>query len=242
MPYSYYYGFDWTYLVIILPCMLLSLWASARVNSTFKRYSTQYSSRRLTGADAARRVLNSHGVHNVRIERISGNLTDHFDPKTNVIRLSDSVYDNTSTAAIGVACHEAGHAVQYAQNYGPIKLRSAIVPVTNLGSKLAMPLILLGILLSFLGNFSYTLVYVGIACFSLSVVFQLITLPVEFNASRRALQAIEDGQILTDEELKGARKTLSAAAMTYVAATAVAMAQLLRLLILFGGRGRRRDD
>ena len=242
MPYPYYYGFDWTYLVIILPCMLLSLWASARVNSTFKRYSTQYSSRRLTGADAARRVLNSHGVHNVRIERISGNLTDHFDPKTNVIRLSDSVYDNTSTAAIGVACHEAGHAVQYAQNYGPIKLRSAIVPVTNLGSKLAMPLILLGILLSFLGNFSYTLVYVGIACFSLSVVFQLITLPVEFNASRRALRAIEDGQILTDEELKGARKTLSAAAMTYVAATAVAMAQLLRLLILFGGRGRRRDD
>lgn len=242
MPYSYYYGFDWTYLVIILPCMLLSLWASARVNSTFKRYSTQYSSRRLTGADAARRVLNSHGVHNVRIERISGNLTDHFDPKTNVIRLSDSVYDNTSTAAIGVACHEAGHAVQYAQNYAPIKLRSAIVPVTNLGSKLAMPLILLGILLSFLGNFSYTLVYVGIACFSLSVVFQLITLPVEFNASRRALRAIEDGQILTDEELKGARKTLSAAAMTYVAATAVAMAQLLRLLILFGGRGRRRDD
>lgn len=242
MPYPYYYGFDWTYLVIILPCMLLSLWASARVNSTFKRYSTQYSSRRLTGADAARRVLNSHGVHNVRIERISGNLTDHFDPKTNVIRLSDSVYDNTSTAAIGVACHEAGHAVQYAQNYGPIKLRSAIVPVTNLGSKLAMPLILLGIFLSFLGNFSYTLVYVGIACFSLSVVFQLITLPVEFNASRRALRAIEDGQILTDEELKGARKTLSAAAMTYVAATAVAMAQLLRLLILFGGRGRRRDD
>ena len=238
MPY--YYGFDWTYIVIILPCMLLSLWASSRVNTTFKKYSTQYSLRRLTGADAARRVLSSHGVHNVRIERVSGNLTDHFDPKTNVIRLSDSVYDNTSTAAIGVACHEAGHAVQYAQNYGPIKLRAAIVPVTNLGSKLAMPLILLGLVLSFLGNFSYTLVYLGIACFSLSVVFQLITLPVEFNASHRALRAIEDGQILTEDELKGARKTLSAAAMTYVAATAVAMAQLLRLLILFGGR--RRDD
>ena len=238
MPY--YYGFDWTYIVIILPCMLLSLWASSRVNTTFKKYSTQYSLRRLTGADAARRVLSSHGVHNVRIERVSGNLTDHFDPKSNVIRLSDSVYDNTSTAAIGVACHEAGHAVQYAQNYGPIKLRAAIVPVTNLGSKLAMPLILLGIVLSFLGNFSYTLVYLGIACFSLSVVFQLITLPVEFNASHRALRAIEDGQILTEDELKGARKTLSAAAMTYVAATAVAMAQLLRLLILFGGR--RRDD
>ena len=238
MPY--YYGFDWTYIVIILPCMLLSLWASSRVNTTFKKYSTQYSLRRLTGADAARRVLSSHGVHNVRIERVSGNLTDHFDPKSNVIRLSDSVYDNTSTAAIGVACHEAGHAVQYAQNYGPIKLRAAIVPVTNLGSKLAMPLILLGIVLSFLGNFSYTLVYLGIACFSLSVVFQLITLPVEFNASHRALRAIEDGQILTEDELKGARKTLSAAAMTYVAATAVAMAQLLRLLIIFGGR--RRDD
>ena len=240
MPY--YYGFDWTYLVIILPCMILSLWASSNVNRTFQRYSAQHSYRGITGADAARRVLSSHGIHNVRIERVSGNLTDHFDPKSNVIRLSDSVYDNTSTAAIGVACHEAGHAVQYSQNYGPIKLRAAIVPVTNFGSKLAMPLILLGILLSFLGNFSYTLVYVGIACFGLSVVFQLITLPVEFNASNRALQAIEQGGILTNEELKGAKKTLSAAALTYVAATAVAMAQLLRLLILFGGRGRRRND
>lgn len=240
MPY--YYGFDWTYLVIVLPCIILSMWASANVSSTFKKYSDQYSYRRITGADAARRVLSSHGIHNVRIERISGNLTDHFDPKTNVIRLSDSVYDNTSTAAIGVACHEAGHAVQYAQNYVPIKLRAAIVPVTNIGSKLAMPMILLGLVLSFLGNFSYTLVYIGIACFSLSVIFQLVTLPVEFNASRRALQAIEQGQILTDEELKGARKTLSAAAMTYVAATAAAIAQLLRLLILFGGSGRRRND
>ena len=240
MPY--YYGFDWTYLVIVLPCIILSMWASANVSSTFKKYSDQYSYRRITGADAARRVVSSHGIHNVRIERISGNLTDHFDPKTNVISLSDSVYDNTSTAAIGVACHEAGHAVQYAQNYVPIKLRAAIVPVTNIGSKLAMPMILLGLVLSFLGNFSYTLVYIGIACFSLSVIFQLVTLPVEFNASRRALQAIEQGQILTDEELKGARKTLSAAAMTYVAATAAAIAQLLRLLILFGGSGRRRND
>ena len=240
MPY--YYGFDWTYLVIILPCMILSLWASSNVNNTFKRYSNQYSRRGITGAEAAQRVLRNHGVHNVRVEHISGNLTDHFDPKTNVIRLSDQVYNNTSTAAIGVACHEAGHAVQYAQNYGPIKLRAAIVPVTNLGSKLAMPLILVGILLSFLGNFSYTLVYVGIACFSLSVVFQLVTLPVEFNASRRALTAIADGGILAEDELKGAKKTLTAAALTYVAATAVAMAQLLRLLILFGGRGRRNND
>ena len=240
MPY--YYGFDWTYLVISLPCMILSLWASSNVNNTFKRYSNQYSRRGITGAEAAQRVLRNHGVHNVRVEHISGNLTDHFDPKTNVIRLSDQVYNNTSTAAIGVACHEAGHAVQYAQNYGPIKLRAAIVPVTNLGSKLAMPLILVGILLSFLGNFSYTLVYVGIACFSLSVVFQLVTLPVEFNASRRALTAIADGGILAEDELKGAKKTLTAAALTYVAATAVAMAQLLRLLILFGGRGRRSND
>lgn len=240
MPY--FYGFDWTYLVIILPCMILSLWASSNVNNTFKRYSNQFSRRGITGAEAAQRVLRNHGVHNVRVEHISGNLTDHFDPKTNVIRLSDQVYNNTSTAAIGVACHEAGHAVQYAQNYGPIKLRAAIVPVTNLGSKLAMPLILVGILLSFLGNLSYTLVYVGIACFSLSVVFQLITLPVEFNASRRALNAIEAGGILPEDELNGAKKTLRAAAMTYVAATAVAMAQLLRLLILFGGRGRRRND
>lgn len=240
MPY--YYGFDWTYLVIILPCMILSLWASSNVNNTFKRYSNQFSRRGITGAEAAQRVLRNHGVHNVRVEHISGNLTDHFDPKTNVIRLSDQVYNNTSTAAIGVACHEAGHAVQYAQNYGPIKLRAAIVPVTNLGSKLAMPLILVGILLSFLGNFSYTLVYVGIACFSLSVVFQLVTLPVEINASRRALTAIADGGILAEDELKGAKKTLTAAALTYVAATAVAMAQLLRLLILFGGRGRRNND
>ena len=240
MPY--YYGFDWTYLVIILPCMILSLWASSNVNNTFKRYSNQYSRRGITGAEAAQRVLRNHGVHNVRVEHISGNLTDHFDPKNNVIRLSDQVYNNTSTAAIGVACHEAGHAVQYAQNYGPIKLRAAIVPVTNLGSKLAMPLILVGILLSFLGNFSYTLVYVGIACFSLSVVFQLVTLPVEINASRRALTAIADGGILAEDELKGAKKTLTAAALTYVAATAVAMAQLLRLLILFGGRGRRNND
>ena len=241
MPY-FFYGFDWTYLVLVLPCMIFAMIASSNVNKTFQKYATQYSQRRLTGAEAAQRVLRNHGVHNVRVEHISGNLTDHFDPKTNVIRLSDQVYNNTSTAAIGVACHEAGHAVQYAQNYGPIKLRAAIVPVTNLGSKLAMPLILVGILLSFLGNFSYTLVYVGIACFGLSVIFQLVTLPVEFNASRRALTAIADGGILAEDELKGAKKTLTAAALTYVAATAVAMAQLLRLLILFGGRGRRNND
>lgn len=240
MPYGYYYGFDWTYIILVLPCLILSMWASSSVRSTFNRYSTQYSSRRITGADAAQRVLRNNGVHNVRIERVAGNLTDHFDPKTNVIRLSDGVYDSTSTAAIGVACHEAGHAVQYATNYAPIKLRAAIIPITNFGSKLAMPLILLGIILSFLGNFSYTLVYLGIACFGLSLVFQLVTLPVEFNASRRAVRAISDAGILTQQELSGAKKTLKAAAMTYVAATAVSLAQLLRLIVLFGGR-RRRD-
>ena len=241
MPGYYgFYGFDWTYLVIVLPCLLLAALASASVNSTFKRYSKQLSSRRITGAQAAQRVLHSHGVTNVRIERVGGNLTDHYDPKANVIRLSDSVYDNASTAAIGVACHEAGHAVQYAQHYAPIKLRAAIIPITNFGSKLAMPLILLGIVLSALGSYSYTLVYAGIACFSLSLVFQLITLPVEFNASRRALNAIEDGELLTRDELKGARKTLTAAAMTYVAAVAVSAAQLLRLILLFGNR--RRND
>ncbi len=239
MPYGYYYGFDWTYLVLVLPCLFLSLWASASVKSTFQRYATQYSARGITGADAAMRVLRSNGIHNVRIERVSGELTDHFDPKTNVIRLSESVYGSTSTAAIGVACHEAGHAVQYATQYAPIKLRAAIIPITNFGSKLAMPLILIGIVLSFIGNFSYAFVYLGIACFGLSLVFQLITLPVEFNASRRAISAIRDAEILTQQELIGAKRTLKAAAMTYVAATAVALAQLLRLIVLFSGRRRR---
>lgn len=239
MPYYYGYGFDWTYVVLVLPCLILSLWASSNVNSTFKKYSKQFSRRGITGADAARRVLTANGVSGVRIDRVSGNLTDHYDPRTNVIRLSDDVYNNTSTAAIGVACHEAGHAVQYAVGYAPIKLRAAIIPVTNFGSKLAMPLILLGLLFTAFGD---TLIYLGIACFGLSLVFQLVTLPVEFNASRRALQAIEDGNLLTEEEQRGAKKTLTAAALTYVAATAVALAQLLRLIALFGGRGRRRND
>ncbi len=241
MPYySYYYGFDWTYIALVLPCLILSLWASARVNSTFNKYSGQLSSRRITGAQAAQRVLQSNGVYGVRIEKVSGNLTDHYDPKINVIRLSDNVYDNTSTAAIGVACHEAGHAVQYSQQYFPIKIRAAIIPLTNIGSKLAMPLILIGLLLSTLGSFSNTIIYIGIAFFALSLIFQLVTLPVEFNASRRAMQAIEDGQLLTEQEQKGAKKTLSAAAMTYVAATAVSLAQLIRLISIFGGHGRRR--
>ena len=235
MPY-YFYGFDWTYIYIVLPCLLLAMFASAKVNSTFKRYSKQISARGITGREAAMRVLRANGVSNVSIERVAGNLTDHYDPKANVIRLSASVHDSASTAAIGVACHEAGHAVQYAENYAPIKLRAAIIPVTNIGSKLALPLILLGILF----GSSYTLIYLGIAMFALSLVFQLVTLPVEFNASRRAMQAIEDTEILSDQELTGARKTLTAAAMTYVAAVAVSAAQLLRLILLFGGR--RRND
>ncbi len=240
MPYYYGYGLDMTYIVLVLPCILLSLWASSNVKSTFNKYSKQFSQRRLTGAEAAQRVLMAHGVRGVRIERVSGDLTDHYDPKANVIRLSDSVYGSPSIAAIGVACHEAGHAVQYAEHYAPIKLRAAIIPLTNFGSKIAMPLILMGILFSAFGAFSDTLVYLGIAAFGLSLVFQLITLPVEFNASRRAIQTIESAGLLTEEEQRGAKKTLKAAALTYVAATAVALAQLLRLIAIFGGR-RRRD-
>ena len=226
--------FDYYYVVLVLPFVLLALWASINVKSTFKKYSKQHSMRRITGAEAAQRVLFANGVRDVQIQRISGDLTDHFDPKANVIRLSESVYDSTSTAAIGVACHEAGHAVQYAQSYAPIKLRAAIIPLTNFGSRIAMPLILAGILFSTLGVFSDTLVYLGIACFGLSLVFQLVTLPVEFNASRRAIATIEETGILTEEEQRGAKKTLKAAAMTYVAATAVALAQLLRLIAIFG--------
>ena len=234
----YFFGFDTYCLLLVLPCVILSLWASSSVKSTFRKYSGQLSVRHITGADAARRVLSANGVHDVRIERVAGDLTDHYDPSANVIRLSNAVYDSTSTAAIGVACHEAGHAVQYAQSYAPIKIRAAIIPVTNIGSKLAMPLIMLGVVLTFLGSMSYLFIYLGIIAFSLSLVFQLVTLPVEFNASRRAMEAIERAEILTAEERKGARKTLTAAAMTYVAATAVALAQLLRLIMIFGRRRR----
>lgn len=231
--------FDVYYLVLVLPAVIFAMWASSRVNRTFRTYSQQLSSRHLTGADAARRVLDANGLHHVRIERVSGNLTDHYDPRTNVIRLSDSVYDNASTAAIGVAAHEAGHAIQYAVHYAPIKLRAAIIPITNFGSMLAMPLILIG-LLFVSGDLGVQLAYAGIGCFALSTLFQLVTLPTEFNASRRALAALEQGHLLSEPEMEGARKTLWAAAMTYVAALAVSLAQLLRLLLLVGGR--RRND
>ena len=237
--FGYYYGFDITYIVLVLPCVILSLWASMNVNSTFNKYAKRNSVRGLTGAQAAYQVLQANGVNNVRIERVRGHLTDHFDPKTNVIRLSDQVHDSTSIAAIGVACHEAGHAVQHAKEYAPIKLRSAVIPITNIGSRLAIPLILVGMLLTYLGNFSYTLVYIGIGCFALTLLFELITLPVEFNASNRAIQAIADFGILNTDEIKGAKKTLKAAALTYVAAAAVTLAQLLRLILIFTGR---KDD
>lgn len=235
----FYYGFDYTYLILVLPCVILSLWASHNVNHTFQKYQNQYSRRGLTAEQAAQRVLSAAGVTGVRFERISGQLTDHYDPRSNVIRLSDSVYGSTSTAAIGVACHEAGHAVQYAKGYFPIKIRAAIIPLTNFGSKLAMPLILLGLLFSFTGHFSYVMIDLGIACFALSLLFQLVTLPVEFDASGRALRAIAQSGLLCEEEQSGARKTLQAAALTYVAATAFSLAQLLRLVLLFG---RRRND
>ena len=229
---------DWTYIVYVLPAVIFAMWASANVNGTFKKYAKIHSRRGITGAEAARRVLDSKGLTNVRIERISGNLTDHYDPKTNVIRLSDSVYSDTSEAAIGVACHEAGHAMQYAESYAPIKLRNAIIPVTNIGSKLSIPLVLVGIFLSYLSDYLIIFAYVGIICFAFSTVFQLVTLPTEFNASRRALTAIDDCGILDSEERSGAKKVLSAAALTYVAALAVSLMQLLRLITLVN---RRRD-
>ncbi len=229
---------DWTYIVYVLPAVIFAMWASANVNGTFKKYAKIHSRRGITGEEAARRVLDSKGLTNVRIERVSGNLTDHYDPRTNVIRLSDSVYSDTSEAAIGVACHEAGHAMQYAESYAPIKLRNAIIPVTNIGSRLAMPLILVGIFLSYLSDYLIIFAYVGIICFAFSTVFQLVTLPTEFNASRRALSAIDDCGILDSEERSGAKKVLSAAALTYVAALAVSIMQLLRLITLVN---RRRD-
>ena len=229
---------DMTHIILVLPAVIFALWASSHVNSTFNKYSKQFNSRNLTGAQAARFVLDRNGCRDVRIERISGNLTDHYDPASNVIRLSDSVYDSTSSAAVGVACHEAGHAIQYAENYAPIKMRAAIIPITNIGSRLAVPLIILGLVLCAMEPSWIGISYLGIACFGLSTVFQLLTLPTEFNASNRAIAAIENSNLLMNEELTGAKKVLKAAALTYVAALAVSLMQLLRLLILVN---RRRD-
>lgn len=225
-----FYFYDSTYILVLI-AFALSMFASFGVNATFSRYKKVLSSRGMTGADAARRILDDNGLTSVRIEHISGNLNDHYDPRTNVIRLSDATYADTSVAAIGVAAHEAGHAVQHATGYLPIKVRNAIVPVVNLSSSLSMPLFLIGLLLDMAG-----LTMLGIILFSASLVFQLITLPVEFNASRRAIRILDSAYMLDDSELSGAKKVLSAAAMTYVAAVAASALQLLRLLLIANRR------
>jgi Zn-dependent membrane protease YugP len=234
MPHYYFYGFDIYYLTLILPAFIISLFAQIKVKSTFSKYSEMTNSARITGAQAAQKVLSAHGVYDVKVERVGGNLTDHFDPRTNVIRLSDSVYDSTSVAAVGVAAHEAGHAVQYAQGYVPIKLRNLLVPIVNFGSSFSWIAIMLGLVFSF----SY-LVFAGIILFSFATLFQVLTLPVELNASKRAMETIRGEYLLREEEeTKGARKVLTAAAMTYIAAVVMSVAQLIRLLAIFGRRRR----
>lgn len=230
--------FDWTYFVLVLPAMLFAMWANNRVNKTFEKYQNQQSMRRITAAQAARRILDSNGLQNVPIDLITGNLTDNYDPTASVVRLSQSVYNSTSTAAIGVACHEVGHALQYATDYPPVKVRMAIIPVTSIGSRISIPLIIVGILLGSLSNIFTVVAYIGIAFFALSTLFQLITLPVELNASKRALQQIQSNGILYDSEIQGAKEVLNAAALTYVAALAVSLTQLIRFLLIIGRRRR----
>lgn len=229
----FFYGIDMYYIILVLPAIVFAMWAQAKVSGTFNRYSQLASKKGTTGAEAAQAVLRANGVSGVNIERVSGNLTDHYDPRTNTIRLSDSVHSSHSVAAIGVAAHEAGHAVQYAKQYGPIKIRQAIIPVTQIGSTLSWPLLLIGLVLN-----NSVMITLGIVFFAAATVFQLITLPVEFDASKRAMYALDQGGVLYADEVEGARKTLSAAALTYVAALAVSIAQLLRLVLLFGGRDR----
>ena len=231
MLFGWFY-FDWTVL-IVLPALVFTMWAQIKVNSTFDRYSKIYTSGRLTGAEAARRILDANGLYDVKIERVHGSLTDHYDPKKNVIRLSETVHDVSSVAAVGVAAHETGHAIQHARGYFPIRVRMAIIPVTRIGSMLSMPLFILGLLLA-----SSPFILLGILLYSLITVFQLVTLPVEFNASRRAMQTLESQGILYKEELDGAYSVLSAAAMTYVAALATSLLTLLRLLVIANGRKR----
>ena len=218
---------DMTYIIFVLPALLLAVWAQSKVSTTFNRYSKIVSQRGLTGHDAARKILDEHGLHHIKIEHISGNLTDHFDPRSNVIRLSDSVHSKNSIGAVGVAAHEAGHAVQHSEGYLPIKVRNAVIPAANIGSYAAFPLALIGILFS-----SDWLINAGIILFSAVVLFQLVTLPVEFNASNRAVRVLGDGKLLDKNEIRGVKKVLSAAAMTYVAAAATAVMNLVRLLVL----------
>ncbi len=228
-----FFGIDITYIIFVLPALILAMWAQANVNSTFNKYKSVSNSRGYTAYDVARRILNMNGLNNVKIERVSGHLSDHFDPKANTVRLSDSTYQSSSVAAIGVAAHEVGHAIQHATAYMPIKIRNAIVPVVQISSYAAFPLAIIGIIFG-----SNRLVLAGVILFSLVVLFQLITLPVEFNASRRAIKTLESNYILEGNELSGAKKVLFAAALTYVASAAVAIGNLLRLLVLAGGRRR----
>ena len=236
MPMFFY--FDWTYLVLVLPAIILAMAAQGKVSSTFNKYSRVPSRIGITGAEAARRIMEQNGIYDVSIERVSGNLTDHYDPSKKVLRLSDSVYSSSSIAAVGVAAHETGHAIQHARGYAPLSLRSLMVPLANIGSRLSMPLILLGLIFSFSSRMGDSLITLGIVLFGLSVVFTVITLPVEFNASKRAIACLGDSRILYEDEIEGAKKVLSAAAMTYVASTAVALANFLRLIVVFGGRRR----
>lgn len=234
MPYYGYYGFDPTYILVLIGA-LLSMWASARVNSTFQKYSRVRSKTGMTGAEAARRILNSQGIYDVQVQAVSGQLSDHYDPRTKTVNLSESVYAQPSVAAIGVAAHECGHAIQDNVGYAPLRLRAAFVPVANFGSKLSWPLILIGLILG-----ATPFIQLGIWMFVLALLFQVITLPVEFNASHRAVNLLDDMGILSGDEVSHTRKVLGAAALTYVAAVAASLLQLLRLLILFGGR--RRND
>ena len=232
MPF-YYYGFDPTYFLVLIG-LVLSLMASARVKSTYAKYSREASLSGMTGAQAAHRILTMSGIYDVTIRQVSGNLTDHYDPRNKTLNLSDAVYGNFSVAAIGVAAHEAGHAIQHDRGYAPLKLRSMIAPVASFGANISWPLILIGLLFGSSG----TLIKLGIIMFSLAVVFQLITLPVEYNASKRAINLLEETGILYADELPKTKKVLNAAALTYVAAAASSVLQLLRLVLLFGNRRR----
>lgn len=233
---GYYYGFDWTYLLVIIGAVICMI-ASARVKSTFQKYSGYRSMSGLTGAQAAQRILNQAGIYDVTIQHVSGNLTDNYNPRQKTLNLSDAVYNQTSVAAIGVAAHECGHAIQHHKDYAPLSVRSAIVPVANIGSQISWPLIVLGLFIT--SDMGVFLINLGIIAFSFAVIFQLVTLPVEFNASSRALQILGDTGILTESELPYTKKVLSAAALTYVASAASAILQLLRLILL---TNRRRDD
>lgn len=232
MPYPFF--LDYYYLYLVLPAVLFAFWAQIKVSTTYRKYSRVSTKTGMTGYDSARMILDKNGLYHVQIEQIDGELTDHFDPRTNTVRLSAAVYGGASAAAVGIAAHEAGHAVQHAQAYTPIKIRAAIIPVTNFGSALAIPLVLLGILMS-----APSLAYLGVAAFGLSTLFQLVTLPVEFNASGRALSALQESYRFGEADIQGARRVLTAAALTYVAALAVSLANFLRILALVNNSRRR---